>query len=440
MRVTKARIFCCLVIFPFLSVFAQTIAVNSFELPNGLKVILSPSNDMQAAAVCVYHMRGVRNDPPESRGINYLYQYLMFDGNENLEPYDHVLFINKMGGTVSGRVNYDNSFFYELLPAQEINVALWLESERLKSLRLQDRNIDYHKNQIYGRINRLWESNQNFKAQTWVNAKVFEGSAYEYPLYGDLNKIRFLNNDRIRENYQNFQNLANILLIIAGKFDINELKAGINKFFQDIPPGRRQQNPVFGVQNQGKAYQVKNWLIPGLKKNFVVYGIKSPAKISYNFIYFDFLRYYLTDPRFARLDYFLNTVNKLNVEIESSFTDYMEANCLTIEISSPKRINLEKAKYVMEKEFQALSTNLISNSDVKSIRSLMEIDFLKSMAQLEERCLRIGEFYHMFSELNFFDAQLKRLRKITSYDILESAKKYFLKENQVVLNVYAEEK
>ncbi|MCJ7524339.1 MAG: insulinase family protein [Candidatus Aminicenantes bacterium] len=432
----KAWIFCWCLVITLVPITAQTVTVSSFELPNGLKVILSPSNDMQAAAVCVYHTHGARNDPADTRGISYLYQYLMFDGNENLEPYDHVLFINKMGGIVSGRVNYDNAVFYEMLPAQEINVALWLESERLKSLRLQDANIDYHKNQIFNRINRLWESSQNFKAHTWVSSKVFEGSAYEYPLYGDLNKIRFLSNDRIRENYRNFQNLANIFLIIAGKFDINELRAGINKFFQDIPPGRKPSNPVFSAHNQRKSFLLKNWMIEGLKRNFVVYGIKAPGKIGYNFMYFDFLRYYLTDPRFARLDHILNIVNKLDVEIESSFTDYMEANCLTIQISASKRINLEKAKYVLEKEFQALSSNPISNSDVRAVRSMMEIDFLKSMVSLEERCLRIGEFFHMFGELNFFDVQLKRLRKITSYDIMESAKKYLLKENQVVLNVY----
>ncbi len=142
---------------------------------------------------------------PTSRGISYLYQYLMFDGNENLEPFDHVLFINKMGGVVSGRVNYDNSVFYEMLPAQEINVALWLESERLKSLRLNDASIDLHKNQIFSRITRMLESSQRFKAQTWVSTKVFEGSAYEAPLYGDLSKFRSLSNDRIRENYHYFQ-------------------------------------------------------------------------------------------------------------------------------------------------------------------------------------------------------------------------------------------
>jgi zinc protease len=434
----KARIFFWLLLASLFPLSAQSVTVNSFELPNGLKVILSPDNDMQAAVVCIYHMRGARNDPADSRGLSYLYQYLMFDGNENLEPYDHVLFVNKMGGTVSGRVNYDNSVFYDLLPAQEINVALWLESERLKSLRLQDANIDYHKNQIFNRINRLWESSQTFKAQTWVNAKVFEGSAYETPLYGDLNKIRSLPNDRIREYYQNFQNLANILLIIAGKFDISELRAGINKFFQDIPPGRRPATPVFSAQNQRKSYLSKNWLIAGLKKHFILYGIKAPAKIGYNFMYFDFLRYYLTDPRFSRLEYILNTANKLDVEIECGFTDYMEANCLTIQISSPRRINLEKAKYILDKEFQGLARNPISNGDVRAVRSLMEIDFIKSMISIEDRCLRIGESFQMFSELNFFDVQLKRLRKITSYDVMESAKKYLLKENQVVLNVYGE--
>jgi len=436
--VIKARFFLWLLFAPLMPLGGQTLAISSFELPNGLRVILAPSSNLQAASVCVYHMRGARLEPVDARGISYLYQYLMFDGNENLEPFDHVLFINKMGGIVSGRVNYDNAVFYDVLPAQEINVALWLESERLKSLRLNDANIDYQKNQIITRIGRLLESNPGFRAQTWVNSRVFEGSAYEIPLYGDLNRLRSLSNDRVRDYYQHFQNLGNVLLIITGKFDINELRSGINKFFQDIPPGRRAANPVFSAQNQRRSHVAKNWLLSGLKKHFVVYGIKAPAKIGYNFMYFDFLRYYLTDPRLARLGHILNAVNKLDVEIESGFTDYMEANCLTIQVSSSKRFNLEKAKYIIEKELHALGNIPISNNDMKAVRSLMEIDFLKGMVSLEERCLRIGEYYHMFGELNFYDVQLRRLRRITPYDIMESAKKYLLKENQVILNVYGD--
>ncbi|MCX6555382.1 MAG: insulinase family protein [Candidatus Aminicenantes bacterium] len=416
----------------------QTLNITSFELPNGLKVILAPSNDMQTAAVCIYNMNGARTDPADGRGISYLYQFLMFDGNENLESYDHVLFINKMGGIVSGRVSYDNSIFYEVLPASEINVALWLESERLKSLRLEDTNIDYHKNEIFNRINRMWESNLNFKAQTWISAKIFEGLPYAYPLFGDLNRFRALNNDRIRESYRKFQNLSNILLIIAGKFDINELKAGINKFFQNIPTGKKSPEVVPNAASQHGIYSVKNWVIPGLKTNYTFYGIKSPGKISYDYVFFDFLRYYLTDPRCSRLEYILNKLNKINVEIVGSFTDYFESNALTIQLSCSERINLEKAKYILGQEFLALTMKPISNAELKAIRSLMEIDLYKGSYNLEERCLRIGEFYHMFGEVNFLDLQLRRLRKITTYDVMESAKKYFKKENQVILNVYDE--
>lgn len=419
-------------------VSGQTLNITSFELPNGLKVILSPNNDMQTAAVCLYNMAGARTDPADGRGISYLYQYLMFDGNENLESYDHVLFINKMGGIVSGRVSYDNSIFYEVLPASEINVALWLESERLKSLRLEDANIDYHKSEIFSRISRMSEANLDFKAQTWISAKIFEGSPYAAPLYGDLNRIRALNNDRIRDGYRKFQNLSNILLIIAGKFDLNELKAGINKFFQNIPAGRRSPETVLNAASQHSIYSVKNWVIPGLKTNSTFFGFKSPGKISYDYVFFDFLRYYLTDPRCSRLEYVLNKLNKLNIVIEGSFTDYFESNALTVQLTSSERANLEKAKYILGQEFTALAMKPISNTELKAVRSLMEIDLYKSSYNLEERCQRIGEFYHMFGETNFLDLQLRRLRKITTYDVMACAKKYFMKENQVVLNVYGE--
>jgi zinc protease len=436
--VIKTGLFCIFLTVLFTSIFPQTLNISTFELPNGLKVILSPSDDVQAAAVCVYNMNGARHDPADSRGISYLYQYLMFNGNENLESYDHVLFINKMGGIVSGRVSHDNSIFSEVLPASDINVALWLESERLKSLRLEDDAIDREKNQVFGRISRMGESNLFFRAQTWINAKVFEGLPYAFPLYGDLNKIRYLSNDRIRENYRKFQNLSNILLIIAGKFDINELKAGINKFFQSIPPGIKSQNAVANLSSPHSSFSVKNWVLPNLKNNFSFLGIKSPGKINYDYVYFDFLRYYLTDPRISRLDYALNKVNKLNVEIEATITDFFDANVLTIQLSSPERINLEKAKYVMGQELSALTMKPMTNADLKAVRSLMEIDLFKSACTLEERCQRIGEFYHMFGELNYLDAQLKRLRRISVYDVMENARKYLLKENRVILNVYGE--
>jgi zinc protease len=103
----------CLSIF----LYPDLLEINTFELPNGLRVIFSPDPNMEAVAVCVYFQHGVRSDPPDVLGGSYLYQNLMFLGTENFEPYDHVLFVNKVGGVIGGRVNYDNSFFYQVVPA-----------------------------------------------------------------------------------------------------------------------------------------------------------------------------------------------------------------------------------------------------------------------------------------------------------------------------------
>jgi predicted Zn-dependent peptidase len=97
---------------------------------------------------------------------------------------------------------------------------------------------------------------------------------------------------------------------------------------------------------------------------------------------------------------------------------------------------MEKAKYVFEKEFDALQKFPISSYNLKIVKSLMELDFLKSMNKLEKRSMMLAENYHMFGNLNFEKNYLKRIRKISQYDIIEISKKYLVKENLVILNVY----
>jgi len=420
-----------------LSVQAAGIIINTFDLPNGLKVIFSPNEQMEAVAVCAYFMCGAKNDPVEAPGASFLYQYLRFGQTENLGPSDHFLLINKLGGSVNSRIEYDNAYSTQLVPASDIGVALWLESERIKSLRLSDREIDFQKSQVYNRFNRMLETNTAFRAQSWVNSALLKQTPYATPVYGDLNRLRSINNDLIREAGRNFQNIARVLLVVTGKFDINELKAGINKFFQDIPPGTKINPAVYRKFNTQKMYLYKNWLSEGADNHFVIYGIRVPSKLSYDYPLFEFLRYYLADQRISRLDYILNKVNQLNIAISANLTGYFEANALIFQLSTARRVNLEKAKYIMERELSALMTNPITNADLRTTKSTMEIDFLKRLSGLEEKAFAIGEYYHMYGQLDLAEAQLNRTRRISSYDIGEMAKKYLTKDNRVILNVYS---
>jgi len=387
--------------------------------------------------VMLYHQTGIRHDSAEQHGSSYIYRDLMFLGTNNLDPYDRLLFAKKNGGMSSGRVNYDNSIFYQIIPDTEVNNALWYEKERITSLILTDRYINNFKNNLYRRIYNLTNSNIYFRANNWIFKKVFEGTLYEVPPYGELEKIKNFSNPIIKKNYANFQNLHNTIMVISGKFDSEDIKKLINKNFLGIRSSNHSPPAKYTSIFPRTKYVYENWYREKIPQNFTFLGIRAPSKKSFDNLYFNCIRYYLTDKRIAKLNQILNKKYKLNVRINCELTDYFECNAFIIKIYSPQRINLERAKFFVRKTLNDLMGKAISNADLKLIKSLIEIDFAKDMSQLHKRSIRLAENLHIFGDLKFQEDHVQRIQKINVYDIIRIAKRYLRKENRVVLNVYS---
>lgn len=435
MNVNKSLTFAAILIGSTVCLLAY-IKPSVVKFQNGFTVILSPTENTEAACLLTYHLSGVRDNPDDIKGASYLYQYLMFLGTQHLDPYDRIMFVKKNGGEGIGRVNYDNSFFYQIIPEDKLGNAIWLESERLKSLKITDQQIDIQKNNLHKRIKRLLNSNVSFRAKEWVRSMAFENTAYEKPIYGDVEKILTFNNVRIRNIYDNFRNLPDIIMVVSGNFNASQVMQLISKNFSYSFPRRSRVQQKYKLEEPRKNYVYKNWLIDELPGNFVLVGIRTPAKLGYDFLLFDFIRYYLLDERISKLDKMVNRDNNLNVNIDHEYSSNIESNAILIKFSSSSRLNLDKTKYILEKELEALRMFPISSNNLKIVKSLMELDFFKNMNKIEKRSLMLAENYHLFGNLNFEKNHIKRIRKITQYDIMEISKKYLTKENLVILNVY----
>ncbi len=231
--------FCCFIINANTKNSSST-NPESFKLDNGLTVIFSPINNIQATCVLIYHIAGVRDDPSKIKGASYLYQNLMLMGTSNLEPYERFFFVQKNGGTSGIKVNFDNSISYQIIPDHKINNALWIESERINSLIISDRIINIQKNNIYKKNYRLMNSNIDFKSSTWVKSKIFETTIYQTPIYGNLEMIRSFDNLSIKKIYNNFRNPHKIIMVISGKFDSKKIKKPLRSFFHTHLQKRKQ--------------------------------------------------------------------------------------------------------------------------------------------------------------------------------------------------------
>ncbi|MCK4762422.1 MAG: insulinase family protein [Candidatus Aminicenantes bacterium] len=408
---------------------------EKFYLSNGLTVILSPSNNSAAVCVLLYHKIGTRHDPPGLHGATYLYRNLMHLGTRTFDPYERFLFVKRHGGISNRQVKHDNSIFYQVMPEAELNNALWHESERISSLKLTDRAIDTHKNSEYRRIYSTINGNVNAAANRWIKSVVFADTVYQTPEYGSLEAIGSFDNREIKKLYQNFKNPADIVLIIAGNFDKTMVRKSVDRYFAPLPAGKRDPREKLNIPAPRKEYVYKNWLRKDIPYHFVTYGIRAPSKRSQDHLYFNFVKYYLVDERISKLEKILSRKNNLDVTINSEYTNHFDCNALIIKISTANRETLETVKYVLAKEFDALLSKALSQSELKATKSLMEIDFRKNMALLEKRSIIAAENFHMFADLDFEAEYIKRIRGITTYNILDISKKYLNEKNRVILNV-----
>lgn len=410
----------------------------SFELANGLKVFLVPDPGAEYTSLLVYHLSGARDEPADLSGAAYLYQYLIFHKTENLEAGDHFFIMSKTSGMMTTRVNFDYSAFFKIVPDAEINTALWLESERLYSLQLDNQFLNRQKTAYNNRISRMEKTSVDYRAYNWVQSTVLQGTAYEAKLQGQPDTLIRADNGRLLNFYDNYRDPARIILVINGRFSIDELKTMINRHFQKLAARPRVRPAPFFPAEPRREVIFQNWIEPNLAEHFTIYGFRFPARISHDEVYTEFLYYYLMDERVGKLKAVLNQANQVDVAVSCDLTDFFEANTFTLQLRTPQRAELEKAKYVLNRELESLQNQALNNQDLRAIKTLMELDYLKKLSRPEERSYLIAETFHRYRDLGQVDGHLKRIQRITSFDIQRAARKYLARENQVILNVYAE--
>ncbi len=411
------------------------IPATFYRLPNGLQVILSPAPHVEATTIMVYHKNGVIDDSSAVFGCSYMYREFLNAPTSNLAPYERAIFVESNGGRRNGKINYDNSWFSFLLPDSGYIKGLWVESQRISSLRLDTSLIGRSKHKLYSRIGEIIKHNHHVSSQEWVKQTLFRGSTYRLPIYGDIDAILTSSNQVILNSLKNYSNPANIILVICGKFDETIVKREINKHFGTIPAQGMPISRKYKTIKPGKKYIYKNLMLPDIKRHYALIGIKAPSQLSLDHVTFDVIRYWLSDPRISELQKNLDNNRDLNVDTVFEYTDNIETNALIIKLIAEKRLDIERAKLITLKTIERLKTR-ISATQLKQLRTIITVDLIEKLQNIESRSLLLAKCLHFHNDLNVYRRYIKKLKRVTPNDIITLKNRYLTKKNMVVLNVY----
>ncbi len=228
-----------------------------YKLPNGLKVVISEDHVAPVVTVAVYYNVGFRVEPKGRTGFAHLFEHMMFQGSGNVKKFEHAKFVEANGGNLNGHTDFDYTNYYETLPSNRVELGLWLEADRMRSLDVSPENLKNQQNVVSEEI-RVNVLNQPYQLFEWIDLweNSFTNWNNAHNGYGDLAEVNAATIEDVRSFFKTFYAPNNAVLTIAGDVDTNEVKKMVEKNFANIPARPTPPRPDLTEPAQTKEKRV----------------------------------------------------------------------------------------------------------------------------------------------------------------------------------------
>ena len=217
---------------------AGRIAFDTYTLSNGLTVVLSEDHTVPVATVNVWYHVGSANERARRSGFAHLFEHMMFQGSANVRKSEHMQFVERAGGSMNGSTNEDRTNYFETLPSNRLNLGLWLEADRMRSLAINQTNFE-NQRQTVKEERRLGVDNQPY-ARAFLTAQtaVFDSTAcfaYAHTVIGDMADLDSARVEDVQAFFNQYYAPNNAVLTIVGDFDPAEARRLVQQYYGDIP-------------------------------------------------------------------------------------------------------------------------------------------------------------------------------------------------------------
>lgn len=216
-------------------------AFEEFHLDNGLHVILAPDEGSTAVAVNLWYNAGSRNEPPGRSGFAHLFEHLMFQGSENVEPGRHFQLVERAGGSLNASITEDRTNFFQTVPPDRLNLALWLEADRMRSLRITpetlQRETEVVKEERRERFDNAPYGSSQLQATYYAAYDSASCFGYAHSVIGSMEDLDAAELSDVQDFFDLYYTPGNATLTVVGAFDPIETRGLVDEYFGAIPGG-----------------------------------------------------------------------------------------------------------------------------------------------------------------------------------------------------------
>jgi predicted Zn-dependent peptidase len=407
---------------------------SHYTLKNGLEVVLSEDDTLPLVSVVLAYQAGSIREQPGKTGLAFLLENMMFMGSLNVGPMQHIGYVSRVGGEPNASTTEDITYFYQTVPANQLALVLWLESDRMKALEIDAAKAERAKQFLLDGISQRKTAEPYLDSLLAFDQLVYPDFAHGHSILGREEDIRELEVEDIRAFYGACYVPNNAALIIVGDIDMTNVREAVEKYFDTIPPGKKP--PLFlPPRPPEKKEVVQDFQDPLVPSPAFHLGYRIAPPYSRDYYVLAILDQVLFKGNSARMYRKLVKKEGSALYISGGIEKRKDVAVLKFFAMNNNDTMVELCQKSILSEFNRLRTSDVSSEELARAKSLFKRDFISRFASPVERAMFLAEMVFSPLGLDTLADQLPKYMRISPYEIRMAVNRYLVPESSVILNV-----
>jgi predicted Zn-dependent peptidase len=408
--------------------------IEEYTLANGLRVVLNNDEAIPVVSLAVYYDVGSRNERAGRTGFAHLFEHMMFQGSENVPKAGHFQYIMKAGGTMNGTTSSERTNYYETLPAHQLPLPLWLESDRMRSLAVTQENLDNQREAVKEEKRLRYDNQPYGQIFDLINEMIYRNFANAHSTIGSMEDLDEASVDDVKDFFRIYYAPNNAVLSISGAFDSKKAKELVETYFGDIPPqplpAELDVSEPAEVANVYREWEDKLAPFPAF-----LLGWKIPKRRSPEFNALYLAGKILYDGDSSRLYQKLVKGDESVIQL-FGFTDERRgpSSIFIGAIPKPDK-DLSKIRDIIMHEIGDIAQFGPDPNEMQKVHNQLVNDAVRTRQSSMSRAQQIAEFALYDGDPTLINRELEELLSVTPDQIQAAANKFLNTENRALLDI-----
>lgn len=412
----------------------RKISFTRYTLPNGLKVILHRDTAAPVVAVTVLYHVGSKNEKPGQSGFAHFFEHLMFEGSANISRGQYEKYVSNAGGQLNANTTEDRTFYYEDLPANQLKLGIWLESERMMHGKIEPVGVNTQR-EVVKEEKRMRVDNRPYGSiMAEVCKRLFKGTPYEWVPIGSMEDLNRAKLEDFIDFYHTYYVPNNAVLSIAGDIDLDSTRQMIAAYFGPIPASAAPvPRPEIRLEPLGRLANHVDTVFDHIQLPAVIEAYRGPVQGTPDYYAFNVLSGVLSGGASSRLE--KDLVDKKQLALEAgSIPVSMEGVGAYLNYGIVNSgVDPELLRKAMDGEIDSVKKYPVGAHEFQKVMNQIETDYVGSFSTQQGIAEKLANYEVYFGDAGLINTELARYRKVTPAEVQAVARKYLNDDNRIIL-------